>query len=266
MRGRLFRDLVALVSTVTVALAGCTAPPTAVGPTTPSLPDDGAQDWDLSACMFTEALVRVNQTQLEMRMPPGFHARPESTQAGLALLVLFTASCQTGFGAPAARTPVPYASVYAPAAPPAGLVVPNVSPYYVKWATVIADETRRAQFQAWGLDAVGGTAFVDGVTTEGTMFSSTATIDGLGGFATTGVSTRAYQVPSIPIVEFMAAGDGRLARWTADVVTPTYLSGTGTIDLPADSWVAGLAGSTTVVGTINVGRWTAANTTVAVSP
>ena len=132
----------------------------------PDAPTETVLPWGLSGCTFVIAVVPVQASALQDKLPEGFRALTPA-EAGLpsdmqgdANLGVEAWRCAEGVGlnASAPLNDVAYGAVFSFVEPPADVAVNGSQLHFVKWDVLVPDPDRRALLQEHGVPAQEGNA------------------------------------------------------------------------------------------------------------
>lgn len=247
------------LAVVALVFSGCVNAPDAADPSTPEpseRPDTLA--WGLTDCRYVVSWTYVDGDALAPYLPSGFTVRPSGAAVpprlgGDTLFGVDAMTCDAGRGLNATQTPMEFGYVWAAADPPDALLQNGIDPaeHYVKWDVLIPDEDRRRFLGDRGVAAHDGSASFD-ETLVG--FQARLRLEGLG---VLGIETVVHQDLGAfdgDFVKFSETSTGVLG-WRAHATSGPRTSGQALMTLPEGSWMAEVAGDTTLRGGFHAGTW-----------
>lgn len=254
------RWLVALTF-VSLAGAGCTAPPASTAMAHDEAPADSAPtvapplriEYQLLDCQFMTWSLPVLASRLAPHMPSGFE--PESSQlpAGTeqaASLVFEALECAAGLGREtAALRSVQFGRIYTPVLPPSDLRTNGARHTYSFQVMAGPDDWRRTAQDA-GWPVFDGGAMV-GASAQG--WSGALALDTIGTFTVSGRTTDGEAAVADTAMRAFTASPNGLQEWAATLTQQTSATGIGTWEASADSWVAQVTGATQGLATFQLG-------------
>lgn len=245
-----------LLILVPLLAAGCAAPQS--GPSAPlPLPLASAAPlwlpWNLSGCRELAAFFEADSAAVKPYFPAGFEPgagqTPATTTVGMDAFL-----CKSGSGLDGDVANPSYASFWATATPPQALRG-DVKQWYVKWLATVADPASLQKLKAANSTVTTGTVkFAD--TSPLSASGTVATID-IEGVGTVTITVGAEAAPPAPgggggagvrLREYTTGGpDGKsILTWEATLTRPTQMLASGVLDVPADSILAKIRGSTRI--------------------
>lgn len=227
--------------------------------------------WDLLDCEYVIAVVPVPASRLAPFLPEGFRSAMVGPPAATALLpervaqVGFEADvCASGAGVAGRVAPMQYASIWTGVVAPPSLNVPGYQPF-VNFDTLVPDDERRALMQSVGLPAHDGAIVSTDVIDNGPAHAVDVswTMDGFGEITMTAVGPRASAPFGGQFFQYTESSTGELALWKTRYASPLAYTYVGTVSFPAESWLAGVFGSTTMPARVLAGHWSYTDGSVA---
>lgn len=256
-----------LVAALLWLAAGCTTtapPPTdSSDPTSAPPSGDRVLPWGFTDCDMVAYFTAVPAEALAPFLPPGFRSlslqelaiptAPPTTQ--LANFGAEMLDCREARGLRTNITDGSYGSYFTAVEPPAELFNASHGLHFIKFDVLIADPDLRAELDAAGVPAVGGSAsfvrFGDptGTAPTGAPIPAEGSIYiGAGGAGLfDGAGLAPYPDPPASFDEFAPLPDGGWAISEATVLQETILAGPGTFQPPANSIASAILGTTNPV-------------------
>lgn len=205
--------------------------------------------WTLSDCQAAVIFFDVPAERVQPHLPEGFSPVPVAqgladqsvnpTDGGSFGVEMFT--CESGTGLNETVEGIVYGSYFAFATPPADLAHSDVDYHFVKWDTVIPDETRREHLERYGAPVHNGSASFGTFTLQGPIGSMAGTLEMNGTHHFSG-DTVAPGPDQVRFVEYMETPGGLMA-WTMHATTTASGLGPGSYTPAPGSLAAEVLGT-----------------------
>lgn len=245
--------LLASSALLALLVAGCASPPSAPRPQDP--PADATDGlplpWTLAGCRELAVFFEAPPSAVKPFFPSGFEPGPGLTPS-TTTVGMDAFRCESAGGAHGDVPDASYASFWAVATPPQALQG-DVRQWYVKWMALVPDPQELSVLQPLTPAATSGeVSFADATPAAPAPATCTVTIAGIG-TATIMVGPEGSPPAGggggagVRLREYTLGSDGAsVLVWEATLTRPSQALGSGTLDVPAGSVLAQIAGATRI--------------------